>query len=260
MLNFDSHVHTAYCGHAQNMSIPEIVNQVESLQLDNILITEHVFSDADVGLLEKIRSDLSCLNYDTEILVGFEVDVDPQKTDGSFVTSNEMLQKADLIMGAVHYTPGVGNYPRSPEDNPLGSEKLLKDWRSTLLGMLENPIVEILAHPARLPAAAIEMEIFYDDVIAILKEAAQISARNNVAWEINNLTCARLSKPVFERWHQTIQTAIDAGVKITYGSDAHDPTEINTQGYVSQMLDKLKNFPGFTTPTELMKEKNVSKK
>ncbi len=256
MINFDSHVHTEYCGHAPGMSLQAIAQKADQLKLDNLLIAEHIFSTKETQLYETLKSDLAKINCNCNILLGFEVDVDPMKFDGSFVTANDTLSKAQLIMGAVHYVPGVGNYPHSPQENPLSPEQLLTDWRSSLLGMLQNPIVDILAHPGRLPAASLDLDIFFDDVIVVLEEAAEISAENNIAWEINNLTCARLKKSVLSRWHHTIQAAINAGVKITYGSDSHAPDDINTQGYVQQMLPNLENFKGFISPADILRDKN----
>jgi len=164
-----------------------------------------------------------------------------------------------LVIGAVHYIPGVGNYPHSPMDNPLEPEKLLELWRSSLLGMLANPAIDILAHPGRLPSAALDLNIYFDDMISVLREAAAISADNGVAWEINNLTCARLAPAIMGRWHETIQAAVDAGVKITYGSDAHSPEDISKQGYVQQIIKRLKNFTGFVSPADIKKYKDETK-
>jgi histidinol phosphatase-like PHP family hydrolase len=259
LLDFDAHVHTEYCGHAQGMTVSKVVETSNCLNLKSLLIAEHIFSPKETALINKIKDETGKIDSQCKIFVGVEVDVDASKTDGSLVTTNESLKDADLVIAAVHYIPGVGNYPRSPMDNPLEPEKLLELWRSSLLGMLANPVVDILAHPGRLPAAALDLDIYFDDMISVLREAAEISADNAVAWEINNLTCGRLTPATWERWHETIQAAIDAGVKITYGSDAHSPEEISKQGYVQQIIKKLKNFTGFVSPADIMKYKYEAK-
>lgn len=259
LLDFDAHVHTEYCGHAPGMTIAKIIEKSNLLHIKSLLIAEHIFSPKETALINKIKDEVSKIDSQCKILVGAEVDVDGSMTDGSLTASNESLKDADLIIGAVHYIPGVGNYPRSPMENPLEPEELLKLWRSSLLGMLKNPAVDILAHPGRLPAAALDLDIYFDDMISVLREAAKISADNGVAWEINNLTCSRLAPAIMGRWHETIQVAIDAGVKITYGSDSHSPDEILKQGYVQQIIKKLKNFTGFVSPADIKKYKDETK-
>lgn len=260
MIKFDSHVHTEYCGHANGMSIKAIAEQADKLGLESLLIVEHIFGPDDIDLLDKINYEVIEHRGKCEILVGSEVDVDPMKTDGSFVASDELIGRSDLVIGAVHYIPTVGNYPHGIDDNPLEPQELLEYWRSSLLGMLENSAVDILAHPGRLPSASLDLNIFIEDVISVLEEAAEISAKNNIFWEINNLTGARLNTEIFEHWHRTIQVAIDAGVKITFGSDAHELGAIATQGYTQQILKKLDGFDKLYSPVEILRERHGAKK
>lgn len=256
MILFDGHIHTEYCGHAPGMTVETIVNRINELGLESAVISEHIFSNEDVKLLNLIKEQLNIYTSICEIFAGAEVDADSKFADGRLVVDNDTLKTFDYIIGAIHYIPLVGNYPHSSAENPLPPDELLKRWQSTLFGVVNNPHIDVLAHPGRLPAAALDLDIYFDDILAVLAQAAEISANNNIFWEMNNLTCGRLKKEHFALWHKTIQVAIDAGVKITYGSDAHAPVEISKQGYVQQMLTKLKGLGKLYSPLEIMEIRN----
>lgn len=259
MISFDSHIHTEYCGHAPGATVEAMATSVKRLKLESAAITEHIFSADEVKFVAMAKEQLKAINAEKIIIAGAEVDADSNYFDGRFVVSDDVLRQFDYVMAAIHYIPTVGCYPKSALDNPLKPDDFLDKWRKTLIGVVSNKTVDVLAHPARLAAAAVNLDIYFDDVIAILAQAAKISAENNIFWEINNLTGARLQKRHFDNWHKTIQTAIDEGVKITFGSDAHHPDEIARQGYAQQILAKLKGLDKLYSPAEILKIRNEYK-
>lgn len=244
-INFDNHIHTCFCGHADAMTIPVIVETADKLGLERIAIVEHIYSPAELPLIEKIKSQVAGLCHDCKVIVGAEVDVDGKKTDGSLVVENSQLEGIDFIIGAIHYVPGENFYPHSPDDCPLNADELMARWQSSLVGLVSNPIIDVLAHPARLPGVATDMNITFNHILSILEDAAQISAENNIAWEINNLTGAKIQQDFRSHWYLLTQSAIDAGLDITYGSDAHCPEDIAKQDCVQQILAELTDFQGF---------------
>jgi histidinol phosphatase-like PHP family hydrolase len=171
------------------------------------------------------------------------------------MVDKDSIKDIDLVMAAIHYLPNHGHYPHGPEDLPYLPETLLEYWHTTLIGITSNPAVDILAHPARLPGSVLDLDIFFDDILNILTEAAKLSVQNNIAWEINNLTCTRIPTSWIPQWHKTIQAAIDQSVKITFGSDAHSPIDIAKQNYVQQMLKDLKNLDKLYSPLDIINEK-----
>jgi histidinol phosphatase-like PHP family hydrolase len=178
------------------------------------------------------------------------VDVDPNHTDGRFVT--DTFEGLDYVITGFHYVPTVGNYPRSPEDNVLGDEQFLAHWRSSLLGIVSNPGVHTLAHPGRLLAASMDLDVHFEDALNVFREAAALSAKNKVAWELNELSGYRLGPQWLEQWHRIYEIAIEAGVKIVYGSDAHMPETIGTHERADVILAKL---PGgcLSRPEEIIR-------
>lgn len=236
-MDYDLHIHTEYCGHAQGMTIPAIIERAGELGLKTIAITDHIFGPDDLPLIEKIRAEVNEIKSRCRIIIGAEVDVDGMRCDGRLVT--DRLESVDYVVATIHYIPGVGNYPFSPDDSPLKPGDLFGRWESTLLGLVANRAIHTLAHPGRMIAASIDLDIFFDDVLAVFSRAAELSAQNNIAWELNELTGIRLSDYYRGQWYRIYQLAVDAGVKLIYGSDAHDIASIGKCQFAEEILKKL---------------------
>ncbi|MHC4855378.1 MAG: PHP domain-containing protein [Planctomycetota bacterium] len=256
MIDYDLHIHTEYCGHATGMTVAAILERAEAMGLSSVAITDHIFSHDDHAVIQKIRADVAAYGPALKVYVGAEVDVDYEHTDGRFVT--DTFEGLDLVIAGFHYVPTVGNYPRSPQDNTLNADEFLQHWHDSLLGIVSNPNVDILAHPGRLLAAGVDLEVHFEDALCIFAEAAALSAQNNIAWEINEMTGCRLSPQWWGQWHRIYETALAEGVKLVYGSDAHTPEAIGTHEYVDRILAKLpKNC--LARPEEILTLKKKNK-
>jgi len=238
MIDYDLHIHTEYCGHAPGMHLEAIVRRAEILKLKTIAFTCHVFSDGDLAIIEEIKRKLACIETDIIVIVGAEIDVDGMHTDGRLITNK--FESIDYVVGSIHYIPGTGILPHSPDDNPLDDQEFFKRWTSTLLGLVSNPSLDTLAHPGRVISMACDMDIFFDDALAVFVRAAELSAKNNIAWEINELNGAKVPAKYHDRWYEIFQAAIDAGVKLIYGSDAHTIDDIGECDFTNIMLSRLK--------------------
>ena len=237
MLNYDLHIHTDYCGHAQGMTVGSIIARADEIGLETIAITDHVFGDDDLAIIKKIREDFYYANSNCRVLIGAEVDVDYRSDDGKLVIDS--FETLDYIIASFHFIPTSGVFPKCKEDCPLTGEEFLKVWRQSLLGVVSNPAVDTLAHPGRLAALSVDMDIYFDDMLAIFAEAAELSAKNNIAWEVNELNGLRLNEYWRSQWHRIYLVALVTGVKLVYGSDAHCPAAIGHCEFVESILAKL---------------------
>ena len=237
MLRYDFHIHTEYCGHAPGMKVADIAAAADKLNLDAICIADHIYSSRELTTVDIIRKELEGIDADCRVIVGAEIDVDGGFSDGRLVT--DRLDKIDYIVGAIHYIPGPGNYPFAPDDCPYDPAEMMSRWRETLLGLLSNKRIDTLAHPGRMISASVNMDVFFDDVLAVFTEAAALSAANNIAWELNELTGSRLSEYYRGQWHKIYEIALDAGIKIIYGSDAHQLALIGANTFSKMILKKL---------------------
>lgn len=158
------------------------------------------------------------------IRLGVEVDWVPGRMDG--VARKLAIEKLDYIIGSIHYVDGF------PFDNPdtLGEWKMPgtadKIWRRYAENMKEFVAgfdFDIIAHcdlPKKFgfrpedPAAVLEL---FDQAFAI-------AADKNMAIEINT---SGLRKPAGETYPSLdiLKAAKRRGLAITFGSDAHHPSE-----------------------------------
>lgn len=237
MLNYDLHIHTEYCGHAPGMTVAAICKQADRLGLTAIAITDHIFDHSDHAKVEKIRAEAKACRTHCKVYVGAEVDIDSDHTDGRMVT--ETFDNLDYVIAGFHYVPTVGNYPRGPQDNALTSDAFMKFWQSSLLGIVSNPNVDTLAHPGRLLASAVDLDVYFDDALCVFEKAAKLSVKNNIAWELNELTGYRLDTYWQQQWWRIYHIALNAGVKLVYGSDAHTPQDIGLHSFVDSVRKKL---------------------
>ena len=237
MLNYDLHVHTEYCGHAPGMTVAAICKQADTLGMSAIAITDHIFEHSDHVRIEKIRTEVKACQGHCRVYVGAEIDVNANYTDGRLVT--ETFDGLDIVIAGFHYVPTVGNLPHGPQDNSLDAETFIEVWASSLLGIVSSLQVDVLAHPGRLLAAAVDLDVYFEDALCVFEKAAVLSAKNKIAWELNELTGYRLGAYWQEQWWRIYDVALAAGVKLVYGSDAHTPQTIGMHNFVDMVREKL---------------------
>ena len=240
MINYDLHIHTEYCGHAPGMSVEAIIKAAEEKQLETIAITSHIFNEDDLRLITKINEQIAGIKTDVNVIVGAEVDADGARCDGKLITDN--LDGIPYVLGSIHYIPGTVIYPSSPLDNPLNPDEFFLLWESTLIGLVSNPRIDTLAHPGRLAGQSCDLDMFFDDMLAVFEQAAQLSVMNNICWGVNELNERKIPTEYHQRWNEIYQIAIGAGVKLVYGSDAHRPEEIGKQSFTNKTLQATGNL------------------
>ena len=237
MIDYDFHIHTEYCGHAKGMLVEQIIRRADERGLCAIAITDHVFGERSRGNIELIRRQAEGVDHKCRVIIGAEVDVDGLALDGRLVT--DRFEGIDYVIGSIHYVPGEGNYPNCPEDLTIGAEEMLERWSKSLLGLVSNERVDTLSHPGRLIATGLEFDPFWGDILAVFSEAGELSAKNNIMWEINELNGEKLRAEYRQRWHEIYEVAIDKGVKLIFGSDAHRIGDIGKCDFAYDLVERL---------------------
>lgn len=256
MMRYDVHIHTEYCGHAPGMTVEAICRRVEQLRLDCFAITDHIYDDASAANIDKIRDDFAKVSCSVPVLIGAEIDVDSDFVDGRL--ASDLIDGLDYLIAGFHYVPTVGNYPWKPEHCTLDEPTFMRLWESTLLGIVSNPRIHTLAHPGRLFAAAMGTSGNWKAAMEVFKKAAKRSAQNRIAWEINELTGGRLKPEFVEKWHEIYEIALDAGVKLIFGSDSHELESIARADFSEMLLTRLP-AGSLSTPQEILEWKKRGK-
>lgn len=221
LVDLHSHSEFAYCAKGVRLSLsPKLA---ELFGLAAMAFTEHsaqlyyeqgayrkgVFYEAGVEATEGYASRMEEFWRAAEgvrserVLVGLEIDADFR---GRLVARPEDLVCCDVKNGAVHQLPELrkkaGADPQRAADEFLG-----------IMEELVRTGIDIVVHPFRVfRRGKVPVPTWtYDRVVRMLKESG-------VAAEVNFHT--NEPDPEFFR------RCVEAGVKLTFGSDAHEPYEV----------------------------------
>jgi len=205
-------------------TIEAMAKAAKKMDYQYIVITDHAgFLKIANGLdekrllrqmreIDKIGKEISGI----KILKGCEVDI---KMDGGLAIKDEVLAKLDVIVAGVH----------------SGFKMSKTDMTKRLLRAIENPNVDIIAHPTG--RIIQKREGYFFDFGKIF----QAAKRNKTALEINAYF-NRLDLRDID-----IRQVIAAGAKLTIGTDAHNP-----QGLKMMELGIAQARRGWATPKDIL--------
>lgn len=229
----DYHMHTPLCGHASGQP-KEYADHALKMGIKEIGFSDHApfvvrelpgitMKMDELPLYHKMIEDVRArFKGRLEVRIGIEAD---------FVPGYEKLTKAildaypyDYVIGSVHFIKDWGF------DNPEEREKwsahdvnaVYRDYFELLRASAESKLYDIIAHPdlvkkfGNRPTA---------DITGDIEQTAKVFKETGVAIEIN--TSGR-RKPVGEMYPALKDLTIyrQAGVPLTFGSDAHKPEEV----------------------------------
>jgi DNA polymerase (family X) len=200
----DLHTHTIATDGKNTLE--EMAEAAMERGYDYFAVTEHSKKVAMAGglnenELEKQIQKIDALNKKIKklkILKGIEVDI---LEDGTLDLSDEILRELDLVIGAIHYNMNLSR----------------KKQTRRILKAMENPYVNILAHPT---GRMINKRKGYDfDMDEVMKEAVD----NGCFLEVN---CNPDRIDLNDKY---IRRAKEAGVQLAISTDAHS---INNFDYI----------------------------
>ena len=199
-INGDFHVHTEWSDGSG--TIEEIVAKAEELGYSFVVISDHSQSAAYAGgltpekLVEQIK-EIKRIGERTKkirVLCGTEVDI---HADGSLDFSDELLEKLDIVIAAVH----------------SGFKQKVTE---RLIAAARNPNVTIIAHPTGRIIS--QREGYQLDLEKVMK----VCAETGTALEINSY---------YERLDLNdinARKAKEMGIKLAIGTDAHHPNQMHS--------------------------------
>jgi len=248
LTDFHVHSHFAYCN--ENMDFGKALELADVFNVPNVVFSEHsthLYFDRETNRaylhdgFERAKELISSKipEYQDEakkaiaspgvnVLQGLEVDCD---VNGKPALLNEDREKFDILLGAMH---------RLPAEAVKYTDTASEAFRA-LLAKFIGCGIKILAHPLRVfrrrdlsPPASL-----FPFVVRLLKE-------HDVAAELNFHT----NEPPVE----FVQMCLEEGVKLSFGSDAHNLYEVGEfypnlllleeAGYTGNLEDILYHFGG----------------
>lgn len=252
---YDYHIHTNLSGHSSpDMIVGAIIDRATRLGLRRIVILEHtpeVNRHRDDVVKHKIESfpapqiDLIAAEVaywrdhtSLEILVGAEIDADPNRRDGRLLCQPPAT--ADVILASTHYTPNEGGYWY--ELSGLDDERrrsIYREWLSWTLLIAVNPHVDILAHPGVEMAAIGAIDQFSGSILEDFEKILLACRAGKTAFELNELLTKKMPQEKLTSYIEVVAMARDLGVPISIGSDAHALEKIGSYPWVETVMATL---------------------
>jgi HisJ family histidinol phosphate phosphatase len=259
--DFDYHIHTIYSGHSgPEMFVPAIMARCGELGLRRAMIVEHApammsetftsFPEwltgrddrtATQAILSEVRARRETLP-DIEVLVGAEIDADPERMDGSLMLRN--LSGLDAVLASTHLLPGgEGFWFSPPEISDAEKPELRERWLAWMENVAANPDVNIIAHPfAEMHNCGLSAG--FD---AAFRESCQllltVMAAQQTAFELNETALRRFTEEDLVEYVELVKLAHECGVRFTAGSDAHRGKQLGSYRLVPEVASRAKLGP-----------------
>lgn len=213
MMLRDNHLHTSYSDGKNTLR--EMAETAASLGYAGITFTDHVrvetpWADDYIAEIKALQKEFAGR---LEIKTGLEAKI--TGTDGGLDYNPELREKTDVVLAAIHRVPlGGGVYLPKTEVNEENAEEARRCIRAASLKALENPFMDVLAHPFRLGEIPLLSDAFTADFCQSLANAA---IKNGKYLEHNYSKYNGCVNESF--WHT-------AGLKVWHGTDSHSTAQM----------------------------------
>lgn len=238
----DHHIHTVYSGHAeQNMTVNAIIDCAEQQGLKSIAITEHAFYYLmGQACFEQIKHEVDLASTQIKVFTGLEMDPD-YKNPGHLVF--EDFEKGDILPVLV----GTHSYPNTGRGwceklNLTKADKrgIYSSWFDLMEKVVANPLVDVLAHPGRLISQNGIIEEFDKNVLKDFRSLFFGAREKGISIELNDNAVGRFATERLRKsYPDVIRLALEMGLKISLGSDAHRLDDIGRRDYIAGIIDTL---------------------
>ncbi|CAN5832770.1 histidinol-phosphatase [soil metagenome] len=230
----DLHTHHRRCGHAHG-ELVDYVHAALDLGVDTIGLSDHaplLLGDSDEpapgmhmprsafpGYLDEAAALRTRMRDRIEILVGVEADY-LAGTEGAYraVLADPRI---DYVLGSVHYFDGYHVYDRRRWHDVADVDAVHVRYHRLVRAAAQTGLFDVMAHidavKGRGNRASTAIDAEWDETVRVL-------ADTGVAVEINTSGYRKCGEP-FPSW-EAVERLHAADVPLTYGSDAHDPSEV----------------------------------
>jgi histidinol-phosphatase (PHP family) len=250
MLNLpDYHIHTPFCGHAGG-EMEEYVLAARGIGLLEMGFADHLplfhiedptlaMAHSDLPLyIDKVH-ELQEAHADYPVRLGIEADYISSHLDE--LAETLALYKFDYVYGSVHFIGGWGiDQSRFKfEFERRDINEVYESYFRLVMEAARTGLFDVMTHLDVVKKyghrPTVDMKPLYNEVAATL-------AKSNVAIELN---ASGLSRPVGEIYPslEILEIMHAHGVPITFGSDAHKPSQV---GREFDKLLKLALSVGYT--------------
>jgi putative hydrolase len=207
----DMHIHSSF---SDGTSTPEeIVKCAIEKGYQEICIVDHVRRTSEwVDRFEKEITELK-RRYQGRIILHCGIEAKVINLQGEIDARPEFFSKVDLVLSAFHRIPKAQDEFMSEDEIVSNRALALERWFEAKMKLLENPYVDIFAHPS---AVLMRHHIAIPSKYKI--QIAQKASNSGKVFEINS----KYHVPD-EEFIRLLETN---GVQMCFGSDSHSIEEI----------------------------------
>lgn len=250
----DYHMHTPLCGHAVG-SPREYALQAQKCGLAEIGFSDHApmfaYPDPRVAMsFEQLPEYLKMIEDVREEFKGklsIKIALEADYFLGLEAKSKALLSAYpyDYVIGSVHF---IGDWPfDNPHDltrwNKENVDEVYRQYYNLLRKSAQSKLFNIMGHVDLVKKFGHRAQ---SDMTSEIKKTAEVFKASEVAVEINT---AGLRKPVQEMYPSLDALKIynQAGVPLTFGSDAHDPKDVGADFKKAFELAKAAGYREYLT-------------
>lgn len=229
----DYHMHTPLCGHAVGQPI-EYAQQAVKLGLEEIGFSDHapfvhmVDPGVTMGIkqlpeyYQMIEDVRDRYKNDLRIKIAIEADFIPGYEDKTKAILDDYPY--DYVLGSVHFIKDWGFDDPSQREkwNQQDVNQVYRDYFELLRQSAQSGLFDIMSHVDLVKKFGHRPT---EDMSEEVRATAQVFKESNVAIEINT---SGLRKPIGEIYPclDHLKLYHEAGLNLTFGSDAHDPRDV----------------------------------
>ena len=117
---------------------------------------------------------------------------------------------------------------------------IYSSWFDLMEKVVANPLVDVLAHPGRLISQNGIIEEFDKNVLKDFRSLFSGAREKGISIELNdNAVGGFATERLRKSYPDVIRLALEMGLKISLGSDAHRLDDIGRRDYIAGIIDTL---------------------
>ena len=221
----DYHIHTVYSGHSDpDMIVADVIRYAEARRLEEIAFTEHSFDWhlGPAGNIKLIKKEIRKAAPLIKVFAGMEICPD-FKHPGRLVYEDFDKGSIYPVLTGFHSYPGFSKgWHELLNMTQAEKKKIYSSWLGIMGKIVENPLVDILAHPCRIIMQNGIVREFTGPILKDLENLFTAAKAHDVAVELNEgLFCRIRGERMRKSYLDVFRLAVGKGLKISIGSDSH---------------------------------------
>lgn len=211
MMLMDLHMHSNY---SDGKNTPEeMIEAAIEIGYKTVAMTDHVWKTSSWVPAYAAHLETLKKNYENEIKLYSGIEAKVVSLEGDIDADPSFDTYVDLILGSFHRIPNREGYFSKADAERLQKQEIIENWLIAFYRMLENPRVDIIAHPLS------ELKAFgVRDQDLPMEEICDRIAGSNKIMEFN----VRYNKMD----EQVIMQTRERGVHFLVSSDSHSVKDL----------------------------------